>query len=381
MNEYINGAIIEAIEKAETLKTKIPGASELNVYFEQLSTKAESDLDLVISKLHGLLENSTFNKPDTLRQKFLDFKIYSGFLTILENVVVTAISRSSSREEAYVNKLVEATCKEINYPLRKPVVSCLSQQRYYHIFPGYNLLCVPLLESDFLLHLPDIFHELGHPLIEIDNRKVKGFQDHLGQFLVESREYFDSSIEKITRGQQREHVLGYFRTWKDNWIERWGIEFFCDLFAIYTLGPAFAWSSLHLAVKQSADIFDIPFSELTAHPPEDARMRTMLKGLSLIGFESDAVQIESKWDEFKSIVVHKPSQYYYSALPDHLIESACQLALDATKSINCKIASAEKSQTITSLLNDAWDEFWKDPVQFAQWEKSQVQALYTKWKI
>jgi hypothetical protein len=53
--------------------------------------------------------------------------------------------------------------EELMFPLPAPVVSCQSHfSSYFHAFPGLNVLRVPLKEGHFLLHLPDLYHELGH---------------------------------------------------------------------------------------------------------------------------------------------------------------------------------------------------------------------------
>jgi hypothetical protein len=98
--------------------------------------------------------------------------------------------RRKAADDEFVNKLVFEICNEINYPLPTPVASCLSQ-KYYHIYPDFNLLCIPLLESEFLLHIPYIYHEICHPLLSFDNPKVEPFQKNLGSFNVEVKKYFD----------------------------------------------------------------------------------------------------------------------------------------------------------------------------------------------
>ena len=60
----------------------------------------------------------------------------------------------------------------------------------------------------------------------------------------------------------------------------WMVEFFCDLFAVYTLGPAYGWAHLHLSAKRGGDPFDVPMLSASSHPADDARMRVMLVALS-----------------------------------------------------------------------------------------------------
>src|ERR1700676_1487870 len=162
MKNYINGAIKEAIWKGRALMAKIPGARNLGRYFTSLATVANREIDQLITELDYLYSDPDYNDVINIREKFSRFKQLSGRLSDIENVVIAAMSRKAQDDE-YVNELVYEICREINYPLQNPVASCLSQ-KYYHIYPDYNLICIPLLESEFVLHIPDIYHELGHPL-------------------------------------------------------------------------------------------------------------------------------------------------------------------------------------------------------------------------
>jgi hypothetical protein len=180
MENYINGAIREAIGKGKALMSKIPGSRKLGTHFASLANFANAEIGVIIDALDSLLGDPDYSDPKNLKSKFSRFKQLSGILSNIENIVIAAMSRKSDDDD-FVNKLVQEICKEINYPLPPPVASCLSQ-KYYHIYPYYGLICIPLLESEFVLHIPDLYHELGHPLIEQSNPKVEAFQQNLGYF-------------------------------------------------------------------------------------------------------------------------------------------------------------------------------------------------------
>ena len=63
------------------------------------------------------------------------------------------VVRRAHEDDHILNAVLETIRQEIKYPLVRPVVSGLSQQ-YFWIHPELNLLCVPLTEGQFLLHLP-----------------------------------------------------------------------------------------------------------------------------------------------------------------------------------------------------------------------------------
>jgi hypothetical protein len=378
MITYINGAINEAIGKARALMFKIPGARDLGVYFPSLATTAQREIDQILLELDYLYSDADYNDPRNIRRKYQRFKQLSGKLSEIENVVIAAMSRKASDDE-FVNKLLLEICREINYPLQTPVASCLSQ-RYYHIYPQYNLICIPLLESEFVLHLADIYHELGHPLMSFDtNPKVEAFQKNLGYFNIEVRKYFDDEIKRRELAREIDKNAEPIYVWKDCWLEKWSSELFCDLFATFTLGAAYLWSNLHMCAKMSWDVFKVPTFQKTSHPPGEARMRAALHGLELIGFKAEKAEIEKKWVEFKAIIGQKESAEFSVALPDNLLKRAAEFCLTGTRQIGCEIAGnpghqiSGTSAKVNPLLNDSWKQFWKEPELFHHWERKALQ--------
>lgn len=376
MQQYINGAIKEGIEKGRALMGKIPGAKDLGLYFSPLATVANREINDIIGELDYLYIDVDLGDAKNIRQKFSRFKQLSGRLSEIENVLIAAMNRKSPDDE-FVNKLVYEICGEINYPLQSPVASCLSQT-YYHIYPHYNLLSIPLLESDFILHLPDIYHELGHPLIAMDNPKNAPFQQNLGRFIIEVRKYFDAEIKRRelnkSSGTDKSATFEVERlyVWKDSWLEDWAIEFFCDLFAVYTLGPSYAWSNIHMCVKMSWEVYRIPLLQKTSHPPGEARMKAIAIALGLINCKTEATQIMTKWEEFKTIIAPKKVQQFSLAIPEKLLALAAEYCLVGVKQIGCEIYSSSKKNKVGNLLNSAWSKFWESPEAFTEWEKTAV---------
>ena len=373
MVNYINGAIRESIEKGKALMSKIPGARDLGIHFAALANTANGDIDELNKDLDFLYSDPAYNDPQNLKSKFQIFRSLTGKLSKIENVVIAAISRKSDDDE-FVNKLVYQICNEINYPLPSPAASCLSQ-KYYHIYPEYNLICIPLLEAEFLLHIPDIYHELGHPLIMIQNNpKTEHFRNNLGYFNLEVKKYFDEEIKRREMNATNNAEIDVLYAWKDNWLQIWSMELFCDLFAAITLGPAYLWSNLHMCTKLSWDVYKVP-SQKGAHPPGEARMKAALYGLELIGFEDEAQVIKEKWEEFKKIIDQKKSSDFSIALPESLLKRAAEFCITGTKQIGCQIATKTTTDKVNLLLNNAWKEFWINPEAFFSWEQNAVKQF------
>ena len=99
--------------------------------------------------------------------------------------------------------------------------------------------------------------------------------------MSEALSYIAGEVAKEARRRGPERPAFMLRKWRESWVKIWTEEFFCDLFAVNTLGPAYAWSHLHLTAKRGDEPFEVPVFRAASHPADDARMRAMLSALNL----------------------------------------------------------------------------------------------------
>jgi len=302
------------------------------------------------------------------------FKRAVADMDFIETLGLSALMRTNDTD-LWLNRLMEAIRQEISYPLIPPVVTSLSQE-YFHIYPRLNLLFVPPIEGEFLLHLPDLYHELAHPLFTPSyNLKVKPYQDAMTDALMVALSYLDQEMSKERRRQGPENYLLFLETWQRAWIEAWTEEFFCDLFGLYTLGPAYAWAHLHLCAKRGDDSFRVPLMSSSSHPADDARMRVLLNGLARIGFHDDANLISHRWTELSCISGFSPEPEYDRCFPERVLEAIAEKALGGVKGMRCRVASPATTGNVHCILNQAWTKFWSDPKDYAAWEVMAVKEL------
>src|SRR6266568_7353739 len=147
----------------------------------------------------------------------------------------------------------------------------------------------------------------------------------------------DEELEKEKRSRGPKEFIDNLYGWSNAWVGGWAIELFCDLFAVYTLGPAFVWSHLHLSATRGKD----PFHTLgyTTHPSDAARMSTMLYGLRLAGFEAQVSEIQARWDELMLISAAVPESEYDRCFPHQVLDSFAQEALRGVAEIGCRCVS------------------------------------------
>lgn len=367
---YLDAAIRQAKERARVLKTKIPAPRSPELI--GLQRLCETRLDGIIGQLDYLLDDSTVLDPGVVRERIRFFRRALNQLSDIETTGIAALSRTND-DDLFMNRLVLQLHQEINHPLSAPVVTCTARS-YFAIHTALHLLEVPPAESDFLLHLPDLYHEIAHTIIATrNNPKVEPFQHELGKFLYRIGEHYEAEQRANQRATGPTHynsiVLGTLeRSWN-----HWAVELFCDLFATYTLGPSYAWAHFHLTAGQDSDPYDVKVRRITSHPPDQARMEAILIGLDLLNV--DTTMVKRQWDELVAATGARQTPEYRKACPRELLELAAVHTLEGTKKIGCKLFTTSPNGTINILLNNAWDEFWKNPANYHRWERQLMDTV------
>jgi hypothetical protein len=241
---------------------------------------------------------------------------------------------------------------------------------------------VPVGESNFLLHLPDIFHEIGHEVIH--NREDSPQLEYIDPIHEASIKVITDHYEELRRQKKREtgpqeipRKIGRIHAqWKAYWLE----EFLCDMFALCTAGPAYAWSHLHLTAKKSENVYGFSPDNLQEHPAAEARTRMLLEGLERLGYDDEKEEFEAKWNELPSTDIINPDPDYQYAFPDDLMNQISQIFLEGIKKSDFSVLTAEelesmKNETVVKTLNNAWYVFWKDTTNFRSWEKEALGKL------
>lgn len=372
MKDYFSGSIKQHQERCSRLLERIP--RKLPREFHALAQKCGDELRKLHDTLSWMLKDPKMQLPDYQPERLRHFRRIVKHLNFLETTAITVLARHNE-DDLFLNRLIEHIRSEANLPLLPPIVSSLSQE-YFHIFTNLNLLFVPLSEGDFLLHLPDLYHELAHPLVaERYDRRVLPFQAALSQTLDLVLEYIsDEQAKEQRKNRPPQRIAFYLYLWQQSWLE-WATEFYCDLFAICTVGPAFAWSHIFLCTKYGNNLFDVPTTNMISHPADDARMKVMLYALRQLGYEDEADKVSAKWEELIAISGVKADAEYRRCFPEHLLQEIAITAVQGVQAIGCLVANPTLSAPVYNILNEAWTEFHKDPLQYTNWERLAVQRL------
>jgi hypothetical protein len=305
----------------------------------------------------------------------LEFRRIASNVDRLENEAVAPIVRSSKDEGAMV-RLLYRMSNEIVYPIELPTVSMLSQN-YFFIRTDFKLICIPLMETQFLLHLPDVYHELSHPLFRTQHDpRTKPWLD---AFLLAKALIYDHLRKQIASAESSrtpDAIKLFLQLARENWTCRWMEEIFCDLFGLFSVGPAFAWAHLHLHAERGRTAFQLP-QRRSSHPADAARMTALLEGLLLIWEGHVASEIEGRWCDLLAVAGQNEPPDFQRYYPDKILRQAVEAAHVGYTKMGCRPWPEPTEDNVRKTLNEAWRNFWANPQSFVAWERSAASNLLT----
>lgn len=372
MQKYLPGALADIEARVRFLKGNTrPGKGRCNA---TLVRTCRERLDKLAEKAQDLRVEPPGEEPTAAAARFREFRQLVGELDELESIAVQVLMRWDDAD-ARANDLVERIAAEIGYPLAAPVVACQSRE-YYHIYPHLGLMLIPPAEGAFLLHLPDLYHELAHPLLtEYNDPTIEPFHQAWLVLYARAQAYVHDELQREQRRRATPMAFQhYLKIWRKSW-RAWLVEFFCDVYAAHTLGPAFAWAHFHLVAKRGGDPFAVPLGYPNSHPADAARMDVVLEVLRGNGWNSDANAIEREWQAMLNLGGFEATAEYRRCFPGDLLQDIARGAVQATNAIGCAAASPNGRAAIGTLLNEAWRQFWADPMDYGRWQEQAKQRL------
>lgn len=368
IEQYLIGSMAQSEERVRQLSQIVQ--RQFPREYDGLRQICRTQLENVRAGLQRLCGESVVDTKLQTPRRVREFKRLVVHLSAIESIGVFALQRTDAGDD-FLNRLITDVCQEIDYPLIPPTISQMSQE-YFHIYTEFNLLCIPLIEGRFLLHLPDIYHELCHPFHRSQHADLPRLEPYHAAYkgaLFSIVDHFAQAIVSAERLRQPQGKLFQLQLWRSCWVKYWAEEFFCDLFGVLTAGPAYAWAHYHLCVKRGGDPFETPLLLSSTHPADDARMRAMLKMLlAMDGFEDDARRIEAAWEDFVSTMGFKPMPEYSHCYAEPIIDRIATSAKTAGDAVGVKLAAKDSMGAVVALLNEAWSEFWRSPHGYRAWE-------------
>jgi hypothetical protein len=373
MNEaYFQGALSQLEERILQMIERIPSnAAEM----ELLEQRCRSDLSVQIDLCRELRTSPIYANPAVQAERLDMYRGLVEELDLIEALAVAVLVRAND-DDLRLNLLLKEIVREIGFPLTRPVVSC-SSQNYFHIYPHLNLVFVPLMESRQLLHLPDLYHELCHAILaERNDRRVDPFKNALRD--TKARMSGELMTLKSTFGLNKtpNRLTDQLPLWTYCWSNNWGVEFFCDLFGVFAVGPAFVWAHVHLCAKHRTLLYSLPQIDQLSHPADAARLEVMLEGLRLSGFNDEVTRLQSAWSELLRVTREAPSDEFQLCYPPDVLRWMAEIGQTAYTKMGCRTFVPGSSARVASLLSEAWVRFWCDVKGYPEWENAAAKRLF-----
>ena len=371
LDDYLRAAARQMAARGRLLLAKIP-RNLPNEYMGLVATTRDR-LNSAIQRSSEFADGSADRFPASVQQRL--FRRIVDDLDLIENIALTALHRAAE-DDLRLTSLVAAICREISYPLHAPVVAALSSQ-YFAIDTLLHVMLVPLTEGHFLLHLPDLYHELAHPLLaDRHDPALDPFRNRFRRLLDASSRQFADDLAAVRRGRIPPDLGVLSTTAEFCWAESWATELFCDVFAVATVGPAFAWAHLHLHSKRGKSAYRIPTQGTISHPADAARMTAIVSALQKLGFAGEAMLVEERWSGLIARLGSECPPEFHRCYPETLVEACVVEALEATGEIGCSLAAPNLTGSVRRTLNEAWGAMWRDPSGYLDWEREAVERLH-----
>lgn len=253
--------IRDQIERAESLECEIP-RSPRHAALKRLAASCKSTLEEQVCRLREVLAILDGGDASRTAEVVTIVKHCAREIGTVEGYGMPPL-HCQSEQAVFLNGVLSTIHSEVGLPFPCPAVSCTSND-YYFSYYLTNTVYVPLSEATFLLHVPDFYHELGHLLLSHPSREEKSRLSLAGAANAVGvvDDWYRQRAGATECAQAPVRTQDSVKWMRSQWKLKWVQEAFCDLFALFATGPAYAYSSLHLVSKRVEDVYASAFSAI-----------------------------------------------------------------------------------------------------------------------
>ncbi len=381
MKGYLQKLIQELERRGERLKALIRCPIEITE-LNSLAVKCEEKIDVSIKQLQEI--ETYLNLPDCDEQtiRFIYRRYHDEYrnIDLIERYGISLL-KVDCPDLKYHNRLIAQIQKESNIPLTIASVASFSTDSFFYA-PKTHVIFVPAAEHLFLQLIPILYHELGHYVSgHVNHLRLSKLKEKVANCRISiNRHYSDILKRELLETHSKEHLkitFAIMNKWKGSWFE----EIFCDAFATFLVGPAYAWSWVHIVTKMNDDVFYFNEKVYLEHPSHEARFRFIIRCLTISGFEKEVEDLKKVWNSLIFVSGKTGSPDYFVAFPDKLFEEISNLIKTGLEENNFELASPKKFETtngISKSLNEVWKYFWNSPDDFLQFEEKIIKEILDK---
>lgn len=340
----------------------------LFVFYNETITRLKNLKDGVIKKIN---DNTLFNELFSANNlAFYNDK--NEDLLLIEEYRYRVILHYGDGDR-YFNNLIKKIYKEINFSSDPPFITTISNSNdYYWAIPFDKIIAVPIGEENNLLNLPDIYHEIGHLVF-------KQYESYLKTVFFDTiNKYYTEEILLAENQRKSENYIKLLKKSKTLWYTNWFEEFFCDLIAVFWVGPAYAWTNIKLSTISSRTNINGVYTISNTHPSDESRMVAIIEMLNKLGYQNEVKEVNNVWDKFLKIVDNQKPFDYKNYFPKILISQAVEIIYDFCEDnlfFSYTKQTVGNNKPISLYLNKAWDIAINNPTMFADSEKQLINEM------
>ncbi|MBO0931134.1 hypothetical protein [Fibrella aquatilis] len=347
--------------------------------------RLSAEIDGVIRENAQLYESLLDLGADTANRLMNDYNpgyiaTYTRLYQALQRVEFryTVIVRYGN-PEAEFSRFLNRIYGEIGLAKPLPVVSLIrNAQDYYSAHCLHRVIGVPIEEEHHLLNWPDLYHEIGHFVYDEHRTFLLGD----GQVVKQVKAHFAAQIDRAGANKK-----AYWQNLQTSWLDYWLMEFSCDLIATYLTGRAYAWGNFRLSSIIPANENRQPqrhiYTSHLTHPPNEARMRIIVKMLGRCGWTPDELApLQADWVAYTRLSMNRKPANYAAIVPDALLNLLVDCVL--AECPNIKLVGYHEqlryapvhTPPVAHLLDMAWQQLLTQPATYSVWEAEQIRLLH-----
>lgn len=361
------------LEKMITHLTPLTPTSAVASRFKKV---AVTTLGLLKAKVKKIMESGELNQDFFAPNVIIKYNSLNNEFMEIELFLFHPISRYNDNAEGYFEKVVTSIYYEIGTTLPVPFISTFSNSdAYYWAYSKYDMIALPQGEEKHLLHLSDLYHEIGHLIF------VK-YEEFL---IVEHLSYIENYYEiqlQTKKGRKNKEFRELLKSAKEKWASSWSEELSCDLIATFLVGAAYAWTNMKAsAISSGINEIYSHNKVFRVHPPDEIRMRAILAMLKKTGLHEEAAKVQAEWEQFLSIARNDKPKNYDLIFPPEMIESIVENVFEACGDMTLQPYSQQlldNTLPVSLIINQAWNKIRDDPANFPRWEDEQIENLQSR---
>jgi hypothetical protein len=267
-----------------------------------------------------------------------------------------------------LTRLARRIIAETALPVHFALVGGFSTE-YYWTFAQYSVIAVPAGEGEFLLGLPDLCHELGHMLMDVqETTLLGGFPTRLAAH-VRSQEIRMKADQRPP--QYVSDYLAHFRHWDEDWV----LEFACDMVGTYLAGPAFGFQHVRLSATLAQSPYYPTLGEAAEHPADGARLEGIIAVLEELSDAAGAVAVRDMWSRYITMQSDVEPADYSTSYPVSLVSDLARTVAAGCRTFGIKSYQQAAPSDVIRIMLEAWDNFRANPDAHGSYEDATVSRL------